>query len=354
MRVGLIGSFLVIVCQMIQLSTTEPLRVGIDVPEPKLLGKVKISYPEASRISSGGSGSVTLDILIDKKGLVAEVTEMGYTPSFLEAAKSAVEGWRFSPTFVNGKAVPVTAKVVVVFSLIGTPYPIDLGVKAKLLPLGSGSICRILATLLIMNHDGNLKELPNPDKVWQANGSASISSFDPEDGSWKQMESCDNQEHKYYRFVPELDAPFSFVEEMLKEKTPSSTYYFQAPQYRFPFIEPKLARPGFQRLYYSTLLVSNGSELIQLAGIDPTVQPPKFDTDYALLAESLNFSRYRDGAVFFFTILVDEKGMILGIEDPGGQNPLIVEALGKSRAITPGLRNGIPVPTAVILAIPVK
>lgn len=94
---------------------------------------------------------------------------------------------------------------------------------------------------------------------------------------------------------------------------------------------------------------------MQLVGIDPKVQPPKFDIGFISLAKSLDTSRYRRGAVFFYTIFVDENGSILGIDDGAvlDKPPPIIDTLSKSRVIKPGLRNGIPVPTAVILAIPV-
>lgn len=341
-----IGIVLTVTLMQVHLPASETLRVGIDVPEPKLIKRVEIVYPDAAKNQIDGNGTVVLNILIDEQGAVFDVTEQSFESEFLEAAKSAVKQWRFSPTIVNGKAVSVTATLVAVFSAGGTPSAVDLGTQGETLKLPRGNIRSYCFAPAVMDRDGNLKKGVPPDIV--------IMDFDLQ-GNRTEDHPCSNQPYKDYLLIPESDVPFSKIEKKMKEPTPLSLFRLRAPRYRFLDLKSppivKHARPGSERLYYSVLVVSDGSQLVQLVGIDPNVQPPRFDIDFARLAELPNVRRFKNGAVFFYTIFVDENGCILGIEANNDENPAVVDALNKSRAITPGLRNGIPVPTAVILAI---
>jgi hypothetical protein len=202
-----------------------------------------------------------------------------------------------------------------------------------------------------MNMDGNLKELPND----------SCLVFEDLDGNREETtlkEYCGKQpSNNNYFLIPEPDVPFSLIEGKMKELTRLFFYRLQTPQYRFLDSRTALIKrmsPDFERLYYSVLLVNNGSQLIQLAGIDPDVHPPKFNVDFNHLGDSIKDSRYKSGAIHFFTIFVDENGSILGIENHDKENDAIIAALDKATVIAPGTRNGKPVPTAVVVAIPVK
>lgn len=332
----------------------EPLRAGIDVPEPNLIKKVAVTYPEDLKIEGLG-GHAVVKMLIDEQGAVADVTlghdNTDFRTLLLKAVESAAKEWRFSPTFVDGKAVPVTATVVILFTLGYPPlYTVDLAAypvfQYRDMTLGNSvTLCTFSVT---MDRDGNLKESSSDDIMVQ---------WDPDGRNREEIsrkEMC--RTHKYFVLFPEPDVPFSRIEEQLKVHGPPVTFLrLQTPQYRFPhsrFIENE--RPGLARLYYSVPIISNGSQLIQLAGVDPDVKPPKFNLDFDRLAESLKDSHYKNGAIHFFTVFVDEAGSILGIEYSDTKNEAVITALSKAHVLTPGMRDGVPVPTAVILAIPVK
>ncbi len=324
----------------------EPFRAGIDVPEPRLIKNVEIDYPNIVGNSFAGNGSVVLNISVDEQGFVTNVTERMYDSQVLETAKAAVKQWRFSPTYIDGKAVPVSATVAIIFALGGTPSLIDLEAHGRHALIPPGNICYLPIT---MDQKGNLQEA--------AEGNFLIEQRLP-DGTLKKTtrkEFCDEQQSRYYSLIPAIDAPFSSIEKRLKAEVSNTLYALRTPRYRFPkFAHPEYASPGYERLYYSAFLVSNGSELIRLAGVDPDVRPPNFDINFDRLAEYLKDSRYKNGAIHFFTIFVDSDGNIMGIEGSYGANKTVLESLRKAIVLSPGTRNGKLVPTAVVLAIPVR
>jgi hypothetical protein len=324
----------------------EPLRAGIDVPEPTIIRKVEVPNP----LPSYETALVGLSIIIDEQGAVTGVKVGQYDSALVEAAKSSVWKWRFSPTLVNGKAVPITATVVILFSTGQLLPTVDLGTDfIRLLPLGNTALmCTFSA---VMDRDGNIKEEPDGSVVVHVdlNGNRTVVS---------RKEDCGKP--MYFELFPESAASFSRIEEKMKMQGSSAPYLLRSSRYIFPdsgWIRSewiKYVHPGLERLYYSVMLVSNGSQLFQLAGVDSDVQPPKFDVDFSRFAESLRDARYRKGAVYFFRIFVDENGRILGIDNHDIKNEAVLEALSKATVITPGTLNGKPVPTAVILAIPVR
>jgi hypothetical protein len=325
---------------LINLYAEEPLRVGLDVAEPKLLKRVDISYAEAMGIPTFFDGPVVLDILIDEHGTVRDLKQKLFIRSGLEIAKSAVSQWHFSPTLVKGKGVSLTATVAVIFSVGFNPNTVDLGINGELVPAFSTNmrdLCFIPAT---MDSLGNLREQSRPLQGQNADM------------------FCRN--FRDYEIIPEPDVPFSAIENVMKGQKSPSVYRLKATQYRYvdstnlPWI--KRLRPGLEGLYYSTLLVSNASQLVELAGADPKVIPPIIDFNHNQLAGFLDVSRYKDGAIFFCTIFIDENGIVNGVS--GGavldKPQALFDAVSQLHVTTPGMRNGVPVPTAVILAIPVR
>lgn len=94
----------------------DTLRVGGDIREPKKIRDVKPMYPaeaQAARVS----GIVIIEVLIDRDGTIASTRVLRSVPMLDEAATDAVKQWVFTPTLLNGAAVPVLMTVTVNFTL---------------------------------------------------------------------------------------------------------------------------------------------------------------------------------------------------------------------------------------------
>jgi len=93
-----------------------PVRVGGNIAAPTKIKDVRPIYPEdaqAARIS----GVVILEATIDPEGHVAGAKVIRSIPQLDEAALAAVRQWEFTPTLLNGAAVPVIMTVTVNFTL---------------------------------------------------------------------------------------------------------------------------------------------------------------------------------------------------------------------------------------------
>ncbi|MBZ5497404.1 MAG: energy transducer TonB [Acidobacteriia bacterium] len=95
--------------------TREPLRVGGNIQELKLIKKVAPVYPEpATRMRV--ARPLLLRVLLNELGEVANVRIYGGGHPLLQLpAVEAVKQWRYSPTYVNGEAVPVITTVRIDF-----------------------------------------------------------------------------------------------------------------------------------------------------------------------------------------------------------------------------------------------
>lgn len=93
-----------------------PLRIAGDIAPPKILHKVNPVYPPAAK-RAGVEGLVTLSITINEQGEVWDAQVTRGDDLLRASAVTAVKKWRFSPTLINGLAVPVMADVEITFSL---------------------------------------------------------------------------------------------------------------------------------------------------------------------------------------------------------------------------------------------
>jgi TonB family protein len=93
-----------------------PVRVGGDIKEPRRIHDVKPVYPEIAQ-HSGVQGIVIIEAIIGTDGAVESARVLRPVPLLDQAALDAVTQWRYTPTFLNGQAVPVVMTVTVTFSL---------------------------------------------------------------------------------------------------------------------------------------------------------------------------------------------------------------------------------------------
>ncbi len=91
----------------------EPIRVSDSIQEKKLIKKVGPVYPESTwqfRVR----GPVILEVVANEKGEVVEAKIVkGGNPVVQTSVYNAVKQWRYSPTYVDGKAIPVKFRVTV-------------------------------------------------------------------------------------------------------------------------------------------------------------------------------------------------------------------------------------------------
>jgi TonB family protein len=94
----------------------EPLRVGGNVQESKLIRRLEPVYP-GEALRARVQGAVILTVTINEEGLVHEAVVISGHPVLAQAAVEAVKQWQYSPTLLNGEPVPVIATVTVIFKL---------------------------------------------------------------------------------------------------------------------------------------------------------------------------------------------------------------------------------------------
>jgi protein TonB len=93
-----------------------PVRPGGDIKPPQRLVYVPPVYPPIAQTAKV-EGLVILEATIDEQGIVRDVRVMRSIPLLDKAAIDAVTKWRYTPTRLNGVAVPIILTVTVSFSL---------------------------------------------------------------------------------------------------------------------------------------------------------------------------------------------------------------------------------------------
>jgi len=95
---------------------TGPVRIGGKVEEANLIRKVTPVYPPLAK-SARVQGTVEFTAIIGKDGTIRELKLIRGHPLLVNAAREAVQQWRYRPTMLNGEAVDVITDIVVNFTL---------------------------------------------------------------------------------------------------------------------------------------------------------------------------------------------------------------------------------------------
>ena len=92
------------------------LRVGGNIKTPTKIRDVRPVYPPIAR-SANVTGVVILEVRIGTDGRVETARVLRSIPLLDEAALDAVKQWEFTPTLMNGQAVPIIMTTTVNFTL---------------------------------------------------------------------------------------------------------------------------------------------------------------------------------------------------------------------------------------------
>jgi protein TonB len=81
-----------------------------------ILSRVDPIYPKLAE-EKGVRGTVRLDVVIGKDGHVMKIETLGGDPILVEAARTAVAQWVYTPTLLNGQPIEVVMEVGVPFGV---------------------------------------------------------------------------------------------------------------------------------------------------------------------------------------------------------------------------------------------
>jgi TonB family protein len=295
----------------VQAPRIEPVRVGGQVQESKIIYKVDPVYPPLAK-QARVEAVVMLEVNVNEQGEVASVRVLRSHPLLEQAAIDAVKQWRYQPTVLNGQLVPVVATVTVEF--------------------------RLSAMRVTLDTDGNLKDQQGQPVSLQ-----------------QLKESKDD-----ILISATAQVPFAVIESTLKYLQYQGIQNVRLGSGSYDFLDG--------RLFYIAPPITTLAAGTQPSKGDSGIQPPVIDIDMDHLADLVkgHYPSVLDinghtvlvdskGLVFSFRMYVSEKGEIVGIQKGILIDvPEVVTALRQARVITPGRLNGTPVPTAASFSILIK
>jgi len=98
--------------------TPQRIRLGGNVEQAKLISQPMPVYPQLAR-QARIQGTVVLHAIISKDGRIEELSVISGHPLLVQAAKDAVQQWRYQPTLLNGEPVEVDTTISVTFTMGG-------------------------------------------------------------------------------------------------------------------------------------------------------------------------------------------------------------------------------------------
>lgn len=99
-----------------QAQVAEPIRVSSGVQDARLIEKVEPEYPPIA-LKVRLSGSVELEVSIDREGKVTTIEPKSGHPLLVQAAIDAVKQWHYKPPQIRGEPVAVSTIVKLKFEL---------------------------------------------------------------------------------------------------------------------------------------------------------------------------------------------------------------------------------------------
>jgi TonB family protein len=276
-----------------------PLRIETAVMESKLIKRVYPDYSEQAA-RARAAGLVTLEIVVDELGEVASAKVLRGHPLLDESAITAVKQWRYSPTYLNGTAVPVITTANISFSFPHSGSAIYVRVDEK------GNLKNVEID------EGDFRDVEGPvplDKLKESDSTAVI-------------------------ILPDRQVPFAVLEQALRNMQAQGIRNL-----RFMGGSGYLFKAG--HLFYYSDGASNG------------VQRPKLDIDVNALTKKAKASGLTDADPrLAYLVCVNEVGKIIYVErESGPEFPKVESAVHQAHVVTPGRRGNEPVPTAVLLVV---
>lgn len=115
------------------------ITVGGNVQQANIVRKVEPEYPALAR-QARIQGTVRFTAVLATDGSLKQLTLLGGHPLLVQAAKQAVEQWRFRPTLLNGEPVEVITNIDVGFTLPDAPAGASRSAEAPDVHLIGGGV----------------------------------------------------------------------------------------------------------------------------------------------------------------------------------------------------------------------